>query len=306
MKNLDSLKILIAGDVMLDRYWFGDVNRISPEAPVPIVKIQRIDERLGGAANVARNVASVGAKVLLLGVIGHDESGEKIEKLLAQSNVNSGLEVDSDLTTTIKLRVIGRQQQLVRIDFESEPNEKVLHRKLKTFQTAVSNSDLVILSDYGKGALNDIEKMIEVARLSSKPVVVDPKGINFNRYKGATMITPKRAELLAATGLRDDDPNLRSRICELCRKLGIEALLLTRSEKGMTLYKNNGKEYHVSAEAQEVFDVSGAGDTVIAIMGVMMAAGESFEDAVKWANKAAGLVVAKLGTAVVSSHELFE
>ena len=214
--------------------------------------------------------------------------------------------MDSHLTTTIKLRVIGRQQQLVRIDFESEPNEKVLYRKLKTFRTAVSNSDLVILSDYGKGALNDIEKMIEVARLSSKPVVVDPKGINFNRYKGATMITPNRAELLAATGLRDDDPNLRSKICELCGKLGIEALLLTRSEKGMTLYKNNGKEYHVSAEAQEVFDVSGAGDTVIAIMGVMMAAGESFEDAVKWANKAAGLVVAKLGTAVVSSHELFE
>ena len=305
MKSLGSLKILVAGDLMLDRYWFGDVSRISPEAPVPVVKIGKIEERLGGAGNVARNVSSIGAKCALVSVMGSDDASRKIDHLLKLESINNQIIRDPELTTTIKLRVIGRQQQLVRLDFEAKPDKQILTQTLLEFESKVKESDVVILSDYGKGCLTNVAEMINICNTLSKPVIVDPKGSDFTRYKGANVITPNRDELHLATGISERDSDLPKKISVLCKELDFEALLLTRSEKGMTLFEQNGTQFHVPALAQEVYDVSGAGDTVIAIIGVMIANGETLQSAVKWANKAAGLVVAKLGTAVVVGEELF-
>ncbi len=305
LKSLSSLKILVAGDLMLDRYWFGDVSRISPEAPVPVVKIDKVEERLGGAGNVARNVSSIGPKCTLVSVSGLDDTAGKIDHLLEVDKIRNQIIKDPNVTTTIKLRVIGRQQQLIRLDFEDKPNDQVLKQSFSGFVSEVSESDTVILSDYGKGGLTDITEMINICNESGKPVIVDPKGSDFLRYKGATIITPNREELYMATGIKETDANLSEKMDKLCKELDFSAVLLTRSEKGMTLFQNNGEQFHVPALAQEVYDVSGAGDTVIAILGVMIANGESLREAVQWANKAAGLVVAKLGTAVVGVNELF-
>ena len=297
-------RLLVVGDVMLDRYWFGDVDRISPEAPVPVVRVGRTEERLGGAANVARNIAAIGAGAGLLSVVGEDEAGGRIQELLKADGIDAQLHRDPGLATTIKLRVIGRQQQLLRVDFETEPGHDVLMSKLAAFEARLKSADLVILSDYGKGGLKHIERMIAAARAAGKPVLVDPKGDDYSRYKGATLITPNRSEFREVAGRWKSEDDLTELAQKLRSDLGLDALLITRSEEGMTLYRE-GERLHVPAVAREVYDVSGAGDTVIAILGVMLAAGASFAEAVQLANKAAGIVVGKLGTAVVHPEELF-
>jgi rfaE bifunctional protein kinase chain/domain len=297
-------RLLVVGDVMLDRYWFGDVSRISPEAPVPVVRVVRTEERLGGAANVARNIAAIGAAAGLLSVVGEDEAAGCIQALLKADGIDAQLHRDPGLATTIKLRVIGRQQQLLRIDFETEPGHDVLMSKLADFEARLKNVDLIILSDYGKGGLKHIERMIEAARAAGKSVLVDPKGDDYSRYRGATLITPNLSEFREVAGRWKSEDDLTERAMKLRRELGLDALLITRSEEGMTLYREGGR-FHVPAVAREVYDVSGAGDTVIAILGVMLAAGAGFAEAVQLANKAAGIVVGKLGTAVVHPEELF-
>jgi rfaE bifunctional protein kinase chain/domain len=298
-------RVLVVGDVMLDRYWFGDVGRISPEAPVPVVKVDRVEERPGGAANVARNAVSLGADVSLLSVVGRDEAGVKLRRLLKRDGVTALLQTDAGLHTTIKLRVIARQQQLVRVDFETPPSHEALASKLRDFQRLLRDTDAVILSDYGKGGLTHIVNMIRMAREAGKPVLVDPKGDDYSRYRGATLITPNRSEFREVAGSWKSESDLTRKAGALMRKLKASALLVTRSEEGMTLYQP-GSRLHVAAQAREVFDVSGAGDTVIATLGVMMARGASLEEAVRVANRAAGIVVGKFGTAVVHPEELFE
>jgi rfaE bifunctional protein kinase chain/domain len=299
-----SARVLVVGDVMLDRYWFGDVSRISPEAPVPIVKVDRIEDRPGGAANVARNAAALGAKTALLSVVGRDEPGRSLQQLLRREKVATSLHADATISTTVKLRVIGRQQQLLRADFETVPSHEVLASKLKDYQRLLKTADVVILSDYGKGGLAHIAKMITLARKRGIPVLVDPKGEDYSRYRGATLVTPNRAELRAVTGNWTSETMLSSKAQALRQRLGLGGLLVTRSEEGMTLYRR-GSKLHVPAQAREVYDVSGAGDTVIATLAVMLAAGESMEDAVRIANRAASIVVGKFGTAVVYPDELF-
>jgi D-glycero-beta-D-manno-heptose-7-phosphate kinase len=295
--------LLVVGDVMLDRYWFGDSDRISPEAPVPVVQVSKVDERLGGAANVARNVAALGANTTILGVIGEDEAGHRIGELLSQSGVNSQLEVDPKVPTTVKLRVIARQQQLIRLDFEETPSQTALEQKLARFEKALGAADVLVLSDYGKGALSQVAAMIEYARAQNKVILVDPKGDDYEKYRGATVITPNRSELRQVVGRWVDESDLTQRAQELRRSLGIQALLLTRSEEGMSLFTDQGVS-HVRAQAREVFDVSGAGDTVIATLAVALAAQWPLERAMALANRAGGIVVGKLGTATVTSEEL--
>ena len=307
MIGLDALRtvrLLVVGDIMLDRYWFGEVSRISPEAPVPVVRMGRTEERLGGAANVARNIAAIGAKAKLLSVVGEDEAASRIQDLLRADGIEAQLHRDPALTTTIKLRVIGRQQQLLRVDFETEPGNNVLMSLLADFEVRLKDADLVILSDYGKGGLKHVERMIALTRRTGKPVLVDPKGDDYSRYKGATLISPNRSEFREMAGRWKNEEDLTERAQKLRAELGVDALLITRSEEGMTLYRQ-GERLHMPAVAREVYDVSGAGDTVIAILGVMLAAGATFSEALRLANKAAGIVVGKLGTAVVHPEELF-
>ncbi len=298
-------RVLVVGDVMLDRYWFGEVGRISPEAPVPVVKVNKIEERPGGAANVARNVAALGARVSLLSVTGRDEAGTRLRQLLKKDRISARLHVDRSIDTTVKLRVIGRQQQLLRVDFETPPSHEVLATKLKDFAGMLREADAVILSDYGKGGLTHIEKMITMARRAGKTVLVDPKGGDYTRYRGATVITPNRAEFQQICGSWASENELTDKAWQLRRKLGVGALLVTRSEEGMTLYQS-GMRLHVTAQAREVYDVSGAGDTVIAALGVMLASGASLAVAVRIANCAAGVVVGKFGTAVAYPNELID
>lgn len=302
--DLSSVRMLVVGDVMLDRYWFGDVSRISPEAPVPVARITREETRAGGAANVARNAAAVGAKVDLLAVTGEDEAGRELERLLRDEGVAVAFTRDPTLKTTVKLRVIGRQQQLLRVDFEDVPDERALASKLAGFDEKIGAADVVIFSDYGKGGLAHIEQMIMRARQHGKPVLVDPKGDDYERYRNATVLTPNRSEFREVVGRWKSEEDMAQRAQRLRESLGLQALLVTRSEEGMSLYEANAAT-HVPAIAQEVFDVSGAGDTVIAILGAMLASGSTLAQAVQWANKAGGIVVGKLGTAVVYPAELF-
>ena len=297
-------RVLVVGDVMLDRYWFGDVERISPEAPVPVVRVEATEARLGGAANVARNIAAIGAGAGLLSVVGKDEAGGALLELIRQSSITPHLHADRGLSTTVKLRVIARRQQVVRLDFEAAPDEEVLAAHLDEYAALVPTYDCVVLSDYGKGGLTHIVKMIEIARAAGKPILVDPKGDDYARYAGATMITPNRAELREVVGRWKSEADLEARAQRLRKALNVQALLLTRSEEGMTLFTDEGA-WTVPAEAREVFDVSGAGDTVIAVLGTMLAAGLPLREAVTLANKAGGIVVGKLGTATVSYEELF-
>lgn len=296
-------RLLVVGDVMLDRYWFGDTERISPEAPVPVVHVSKMDERLGGAANVARNAASIGAQIAILGVVGDDEPGQRIEDLLKAQGVKSYLQKDPSLPTTVKLRVVARQQQLIRLDFEETPTHEALLNKLEQFQSLLSDVDAVIFSDYGKGGLTHVTQMIRAAREAGKVVLVDPKGGDYSKYQGASIITPNRSELRQVIGRWKDEADLTAKAQQLRQDLKLDALLLTRSEEGMSLFTAAGVE-HVKADAREVFDVSGAGDTVIATMAVALAAEWSAGQAMKLANKAGGIVVGKLGTATVSLEEL--
>ncbi|HQR11729.1 MAG TPA: D-glycero-beta-D-manno-heptose-7-phosphate kinase [Casimicrobiaceae bacterium] len=295
--------LLVVGDVMLDRYWFGDVERISPEAPVPVVKVARTEERPGGAANVARNAVALGAAATLLSVIGDDEPGAALERLLAGERVRTSFHREASLATTVKLRVIGRQQQLLRIDFETAPSHEILATKLADYERQLQDADLVILSDYGKGGLTHIGTMIERARSAGKAVLVDPKGDDYARYRGATLITPNRSELRQVVGRWKDDAELEAKAETLRRDLALDAVLVTRAEEGMSLYSAGGA-LTIPAQSREVFDVTGAGDTVIATLGVMLAAGASLPEAVRVANEAAGVVVGKFGTAVVHPDEL--
>lgn len=298
-------RVLVVGDVMLDRYWFGDVNRISPEAPVPVVLVRRVEERPGGAANVARNIAALGGRVSLLAVIGDDEAGKALEGLLTGSGVDAVLHRDAELSTTVKLRVVGHQQQLLRIDFERAPSKEALAEKLGEYERLVDEADAVVLSDYGKGGLAHVTRMIELARAHGKPVLVDPKGSDYARYRGATVLTPNRSEFREVAGRWTDEADLAARARKLRADLDLEALMVTRSEEGMSLF-TAADSRHEPTRAREVYDVSGAGDTVIATLSLMVAAGASLASAMRVANHAAGIVVGKLGTAVVHREELLE
>ena len=303
-ERLAAARVLVVGDAMLDRYWFGAVDRISPEAPVPVVRVNREEERLGGAANVALNVKSLGAQTTLLTVVGIDEPARRLRTLLEQHGVTALLGSDARLSTIVKLRVIGRSQQLLRIDFESQPDHEVLASLLADYEQALPAHDAVLFSDYGKGGLAHITQMIGLARGLGKPVLVDPKGSDYSRYAGATVITPNRAELAQVIGAWSSAAQLEERAERLRGELGLEGLLLTRSEEGMSLFDAAGHA-QVPAEAREVFDVTGAGDTVIATLAAMLAAGLGLRDALPIANRAGGIVVGKFGTASLSYDELF-
>ena len=290
---------------MLDRYWYGDASRISPEAPVPVLLFREEEFRLGGAANVAANCAALGATTRLLSVVGKDQAGSTLIKLLRKKSVISDLHRDARIQTTQKLRVIARRQQLLRIDTEKAPSTELLASRLPAFKAALREIDVVLLSDYGKGGLAHIGAMIRDARKAGKQVLVDPKGDDYSRYKGATMITPNVAELREVVGQWKNDADLAARAHALREKLGLEGLLLTRGENGMTLYKKNRKTFQVKAEKHEVSDVTGAGDTVIATLAVMLASGEGLEAAVRAANRAGGIKVTKFGTAEVTLDEIF-
>ncbi|WCM20550.1 D-glycero-beta-D-manno-heptose-7-phosphate kinase [Paraburkholderia bryophila] len=289
---------------MLDRYWFGNVDRISPEAPVPVVHVQRTEERLGGAANVACNIAGLGARASLICVIGHDEPGDRLVELLAQSNVQAFAERDTSISTIIKLRVIARQQQLLRADFEESPTKEILLAGLARFDSLLADASVVLLSDYAKGGLTHVSSMIAKARARGKHVLIDPKGSDWDRYSGASLITPNRAELREVIGSWSSEDVLAQRVTQLRSSLKIDALLLTRSEEGMTLF-TDANPIHVPAAARDVFDVSGAGDTVIGTVAAMLGAGLSLTNAVVHANSAAGIVVGKVGTAPIAYEELF-
>ncbi len=303
-EQLAAARVLVVGDTMLDRYWYGAVERISPEAPVPVVKVNKEEERIGGAGNVAFNVVTLGAQASFLGVVGDDEPGHRMEALLEKTGIAAHLKRDPGLMTTVKLRVIGRHQQLLRMDFENEPDHEALALQNEAFVQIVPQHQAVLFSDYGKGGLAHIPKMIAAARAAGKPVLIDPKGSDYTRYAGATVITPNRAEMQQVVGGWSDAAGLRTKAQNLREQLNLDAVLVTLSEEGMTLFDAQG-ETHVDANAREVFDVTGAGDTVIATLAALVAAGMPLREAMPLANKAGGIVVGKFGTATVSYEELF-
>ncbi|OYV30097.1 MAG: D-glycero-beta-D-manno-heptose-7-phosphate kinase [Thiomonas sp. 20-64-9] len=288
-EQLAQSRVLIVGDVMLDR---------------PVVRVQRDEDRVGGAANVALNAAVLGAQATLLSVVGADEPGRKLVTLLVDTPIRNAMRQDPTLKTTVKLRVVSRQQQLIRLDFEHKPDHEVLAAMMERYEQELAFHDVVLLSDYGKGGLEHLDQMMNLARTQGKTILVDPKGRDYSRYAGATLLTPNRAELAQVVGDWSSEQDLTARAQGLRKKLSLKALLLTRSEEGMSLYTETG-ELHIPTEAKEVYDVSGAGDTVIATVAVMLGAGLSMEDAVRMANRAAGIVVGKLGTASVTPKELW-
>jgi len=305
LKAVAGARVLVVGDLMLDRYWFGEVDRISPEAPVPVVKVVRREDRLGGAANVARNIVALGGQASLIGFVGADEAGAAIRALAEQAGIDTSLVVDADMPTTLKMRVLGRQQQLLRVDFEATPSAPALQALYQAVLDQVSRADVVVLSDYAKGALTQVEMLMDAARAKGVSVLVDPKGDDYSRYRGAALVTPNRSEMQQAVGRWTTEAELDQRAQALREALSLEALLVTRSEQGMTLFTPQGRD-HVDAQAHEVFDVSGAGDTVLATLAVTRAAGLTWSDAMRWANRAGGIVVGKLGTSIVTAAELEE
>ncbi|WP_372614367.1 bifunctional D-glycero-beta-D-manno-heptose-7-phosphate kinase/D-glycero-beta-D-manno-heptose 1-phosphate adenylyltransferase HldE [Halomonas sp.] len=302
---LERARLLVVGDVMLDRYWHGGTSRISPEAPVPVVRVEQSEDRPGGAANVALNIASLGPQAVLAGLVGNDDNADRLASRLDTAGVGTHFERSPGIPTITKLRVMSRNQQLIRLDFEEGLGEVDTSGLLIRVEAALPDCDLMILSDYGKGTLNRVEDFIALARAAGKPVLVDPKGSDFRRYRGATLITPNLGEFEAVVGHCRDDGELATRGEALCVELDLEALLITRSEKGMTLIRADHEPLHLPARAREVFDVTGAGDTVIGVLGLALAAGHGFPEAMTLANLAAGLVVAKPGTATVSIAELY-
>ena len=302
-KSVSRARILVIGDLMLDRYWFGEVERISPEAPVPVVHVARKEDRLGGAANVARNIVALGAQVTLAGVVGQDEPAQRMRELIQDAGIRATLLEDPHHPTTLKMRVLGRQQQLLRIDFEQKPSAALVDQLYQSVEALMSAHDIVVLSDYAKGVLSRVETLIDMARKQGVQVLVDPKGSDYRRYRGATLVTPNRSEMQQAVGHWSSEDDLSERAQRLRHDLGLEAVLVTRSEQGMTLFTESGRD-HVDAEAHEVFDVSGAGDTVLATLAVMRGAGLDWPEAMRWANRAGGIVVGKLGTSVVTAGEL--
>ncbi|MFC0267509.1 bifunctional D-glycero-beta-D-manno-heptose-7-phosphate kinase/D-glycero-beta-D-manno-heptose 1-phosphate adenylyltransferase HldE [Kushneria aurantia] len=297
-------RVLVVGDVMLDRYWHGPTSRISPEAPVPVVRVDDAEDRPGGAANVALNIAALQGGVTLAGLIGRDDNAAILDRLLAAAGIDSCFQRSFDLPTITKLRVMSRNQQLIRLDFESPLGEVSTDELLAVVTERLVGSDLMILSDYGKGTLAQVQALIAAGRAAGKRVLIDPKGHDFSRYRGASIITPNLAEFEAVMGRCDSDETLAERGEALRAELALEALLVTRSERGMTLIREGQPPLHLATRAQEVFDVTGAGDTVIGVLGLALAAGATLPDAMLLANLAAGLVVAKPGTATVSAEEL--
>lgn len=298
------VRVLVVGDVMLDRYWWGAVERISPESPVPIVDVQSTDVRLGGAANVAANVVALGATCTLVSIVGDDDAGRSLVDLLGKTGIKSRVTASADIRTIEKLRIVARNQQLLRVDFESRPTHELLARSLDDVRDGIGEADVMILSDYAKGGLTHIARMIEMARDAGVPVVVDPKGADYERYRGAAIVTPNLREFELAGGRPGSEDEMAESAFELGRRFGVGALLVTRSEKGMTLYTADGRRVHSPASAREVFDVSGAGDTVAAFVGVGLAARLEESRLLDLANRAAGRVVGKFGTAVATLADI--
>lgn len=301
--DLNSVRVLVIGDVMLDRYWFGNVNRISPEAPVPIAKINHTEARPGGAANVARNISSLGGNVDLISVIGLDEAGHELEKVLKGEGVNTYLTSDANYSTTVKLRILAQNQQLIRVDFEEEPSHEVLAQTLNLYKKILPNIDAIILSDYGKGGLTHTTLMIEEAAKLGIKIMIDPKGTDYKKYKNSTLMTPNKKELEMVVGKWQNEEELHAKAFALKKELNLQYLLLTRSEEGMTLFLDD-TFINYPTITQEVYDVSGAGDTVIATLGLMLANNIPIIEAVLIANVAAGIVVGKVGTATLNRNEL--
>lgn len=297
-------RVLVVGDAMLDRYWYGGVDRISPEAPVPVVAVGRSEERPGGAANVACNVASLGAQCALISPSGDDQAADMLERLLGDARVECHLQRDKLVNTTVKLRVVSRNQQLIRIDFETQVSKDGRAQILERYLTLLPQFDAVIVSDYGKGGLGHVQDMIRAARTRGVPVLVDPKGDDYSGYRGATLITPNRKEFEQVAGRFRDNEDLEHRARKLIDELELEGLLVTRSEEGMSLFGQDGGRAHIPARAREVYDVTGAGDTVIATVGTAYAVKARAHDAVQMANIAAGIVVGHLGAVAINRNEL--
>ena len=299
------VRITVIGDVMLDRYWHGPTRRISPEAPVPVVKVCEIEERPGGAANVALNMVALGAQVNLISIIGADETGRQLKKMLTQQTVNCHFITHPTAPTVTKLRIISQHQQLMRLDFEDDLATVADGLLIDALTSEIEQSDALILSDYGKGTLIHAQELIRIARLNNIPVLVDPKGTDFTRYRGATVITPNLSEFEAVAGSYKTEEELVHKGHILRGQLNLEALLITRGDQGMTLLKENNFELHLNAYAKEVFDVTGAGDTVIAALAIAYACGESLANAAAIANLAASIVVNKLGATSITMQELY-
>ena len=301
--NFSESKVLVIGDIMLDRQWTGETARISPEAPVPVVNINQCDDRPGGAGNVALNIRALGGAVPLIGLRGEDEAGDKLAHKLQAATIDSHL-VSTKQPTVTKLRVMSQHQQLIRLDFEEIFAEDHQEELLEQFTQQLSNVDAVILSDYGKGTLNDPQPFIQAARKAKVPLLVDPKGKDFKRYHGATLLTPNRKEFEIVVGHCKDEQQLVEKGLDAIRKHDLQAMLITRGSEGMTLLQPNEPECHLPAKARDVYDVTGAGDTVIGTIAASLAAGETLKNSVTLANIAAGIVVTKLGTATISVQEL--
>ena len=301
--QFENLRVLIVGDVMLDRYWFGSVDRISPEAPVPVLAVTNKESRAGGAANVANNIAVLGAKAQLLSVVGDDETATELESLVKRFGADVFFSKDNSIQTTEKLRMIAQNQQLLRADFEKKPADKALQQNLDTYRVKLPDVDVVILSDYGKGGLHYVREMIAMARAESTPIVVDPKGSDFSRYQGASLITPNAKEFFAVIGEVENDEQFAEKAFQLKDELDLGALLVTRSEKGMSLFVDD-EHVHSAAKAREVFDVSGAGDTVIATIALGLVSNMNLQERLAFANAAAGVVVGKVGTATATVDEI--
>ncbi|MSR10736.1 MAG: bifunctional D-glycero-beta-D-manno-heptose-7-phosphate kinase/D-glycero-beta-D-manno-heptose 1-phosphate adenylyltransferase HldE [Gammaproteobacteria bacterium] len=304
MPPFQQARVLVVGDVMLDRYWHGDAMRISPEAPVPVVHVGNREGRPGGAGNVALNIAALGAATSLVGVVGKDDEGEELKSRLNAAGVYCDFLQSADKPTITKLRVISRHQQLIRLDFEQPFDAQDIAGLDTKVANLLDNAQTLVLSDYAKGGLAEVAALIQLGRRKNIPVIVDPKGTDFNKYRGATLLTPNLSEFEAVVGRSATEEELVSKGQRLVQELGLEALLITRGEHGMTLIRPNSPELHLPAHAQEVFDVTGAGDTVISVLAASMAAGHTMADATMLANLAAGLVVGKLGTAAISAPEL--
>ena len=295
---------MVVGDLILDRYWVGATRRISPEAPVPVVLIESVEERVGGAANVAANAAALDAEVLLVGIAGQDAAGERLAELCRAAAVEPVFAVRAGHETVVKLRVVSQHQQLVRLDFERPAPADLGDQVASLVAQHIARCEVVVISDYAKGAATRVQAVIATARAAGKQVIVDPKGTDFARYRGASLVTPNLNEFEAVVGICNNDAELVSRAAALCERFGFAALLVTRGEAGMSLVRPGQAPLHLDARSRDVFDVTGAGDTVCAVTAVAMAAGQNLANAVALANVAAGVVVAKFGAASVSVAEL--
>lgn len=294
----------MVGDVMLDRYWHGTTTRISPEAPVPVVKITTDDHRLGGAANVAVNLQALGVSVGLMGIVGVDAEADVLKRGLAQHGIEDHLVIDHECPTISKLRVISQHQQLIRIDFEESFPVAVAENVFSKFKSLVADYDVFIFSDYAKGTLSFVKEMIDIVRLAGKKSLVDPKSADYSIYFGADVITPNFHEFELVAGRCDSELKVEEMAKKIVSTFSLGALLVTRSERGMSLFRRDHDAAHIPSRALDVFDVTGAGDTVIATLGAGLACDYSLEKSVSIANAAAGIVVGKLGTATVSTSEL--